>query len=94
MLLRVNVVLGQMDVLLVPESALSPLGNRQFVFVVTDEGLAKKVEIKTGARLDAMVVVTEGLVEGQTVITHGHRARDGQKVALIDESKVFTTQPD
>lgn len=94
MLLRVNVVLGQMDVLLVPESALSPLGNRQFVFLVTAEGLAQKVEVKTGARINAMVVVLDGLAEGQTVITHGHRAVDGQKVVLTEPSKVFTVQPE
>ena len=94
MLLKVMVTLGELDALLVPESALLPLGNKQFAFIVDDEGFAREREIQTGLRFDSLVVVTQGLAKGERVVTHGHRARDGQRVSLVESDTVFTVGTD
>ena len=56
--------------LLVPEQALWPQGDKQFVYVI-DAGKAKLVEVTTGVRSDGMVEIRSGLAADQDVITAG-----------------------
>jgi membrane fusion protein (multidrug efflux system) len=56
--------------LLVPEQALWPQGDKQFVYVI-DQGKAKLVEITTGVRRDGLVEVRTGLTPEAMVITAG-----------------------
>jgi membrane fusion protein, multidrug efflux system len=56
--------------LVIPEEALWPMGDKQFVYQVVD-GKAKLAPIKTGLRLDGRVEIIEGLHEGDQVVTGG-----------------------
>lgn len=81
---RVRLVLAERaDAVVVPEAAVVPAaGNVQFVYRVAD-GKARRVEVKTGARRDAMVEIVEGLDAGAVVVTAGQlKLRDGAPVKL------------
>jgi membrane fusion protein (multidrug efflux system) len=58
------------DALLVPEQALWPQGDKQFVYIV-NAGKAELVEITTGVRRDGLVEVRTGLTPEMTVISAG-----------------------
>ena len=70
----------------IPESALIPEGDKQFVLVVVEregESIAQKRRVKIGARTPGYVEIKEGLTEGDLVITHGTMtARDGGAVKV------------
>ncbi|UEM22652.1 efflux RND transporter periplasmic adaptor subunit [Skermanella mucosa] len=68
------------DAVLIAEEALVPLGERQFVFVVTD-GHARRRAVTIGQRHDGMVEVVEGVEPGELVVVRGtQRVRDGAPV--------------
>jgi membrane fusion protein (multidrug efflux system) len=68
---RVTLEFGRRDgALLVPEQALWPQGERQFVYVVKD-GKAELVEVETGQRRAGMVEIRKGLTPESVVITAG-----------------------
>lgn len=58
------------NAILIPESALLQEGDTRYVYVVR-EGKAVRANIRTGTRVPGRIVVTEGLVEGDVVITAG-----------------------
>lgn len=68
--LQLDTGTGTADALLVPEQALMQEGDTRFVYTVAD-GKAKKVVVKTAARVPGMVQVVEGLKAGDVVITAG-----------------------
>jgi RND family efflux transporter MFP subunit len=71
--------------LVVPvEALLNATGNRAHVYIYKD-GLARKVPVRTGQILDSLVAVTEGLLEGQWIITDGARyVEEDSKVRPVD----------
>ncbi|HJV80153.1 efflux RND transporter periplasmic adaptor subunit [Noviherbaspirillum sp.] len=85
MFARVRLILGARDnALVIPEEAIVPQGNRMTVWKVVD-GKAVKTEVKTGLRRAAKVEITQGLQEGDTVITAGQvrLSRDGTPVRIV-----------
>jgi membrane fusion protein (multidrug efflux system) len=82
---RVRLILAQRaDVLMVPEEALVPApGNVQFLYRVVD-GKARRVDVKTGVRRDAMVEILGGVAVGAEVVTAGQlKLRDGAPVKVV-----------
>ena len=79
---RVRLILkGREDALLIPEQALVPAGEEQFVFRVTD-GKAQRIKVSIGARRDGLVEVTDGLKPGETVVVAGQiKLQDGAAVS-------------
>ncbi len=68
---RVTLELGSRDdALLVPEQAMWPQGDKQFVYVVKG-GKAELVEVTTGTRANGKVEIVKGLEPGAQVITAG-----------------------
>ena len=85
MLLRVRVLLNQQVVLMVPETALQQRGDRVFVFLA-EEGLARIQEIEIGTRQNGWVQVTQGLNEGDPVISEGViKVRDNVPVRVLGQ---------
>jgi membrane fusion protein (multidrug efflux system) len=86
MFLTVNLIRERVDALLVPEGALVPEQDRQFVFVVEAEGaglVARKRQVRIGRRQPGIVEVVEGLAAGERVIVEGTlKVRDGAPIAL------------
>jgi membrane fusion protein (multidrug efflux system) len=60
------------NAMLVPEAALVPQGNDQFVYRVQD-GKVQLIKIRTGERRDAQVEVLEGLAVGDLVVVAGQQ---------------------
>lgn len=88
---QISIPLGsELTALMVPEQSVIPTGGSQFVYKVVD-GKAVTATIKTGFRDEGMVQVTEGLVEGDEIVTAGQmKIRDGAPVAPI---RVQNTAP-
>jgi len=68
--------------LLVPAEALIPIQNGKKVFVMRNKK-AKEILVETGARTDSAVLITSGLIAGDTVLTSGVMSlRDGSPVQV------------
>src|SRR5690606_24213587 len=66
--------------LVVPETALVPAGEEQYVYRV-ENGHARRVAIRVGERRSGQVEVLEGLNAGDQVLTTGlQKVRDGDAV--------------
>lgn len=84
---RVTLILElKQNALTVPEQAIVPRGNDQFVFRVVD-GKAQHTKVKIGTRRDGRVEIVEGLGAGDIVVTAGHqKIRDGAAVRVINDT--------
>ncbi len=79
---RLQVVTGQADAILVPQSALTRFGQMERVFVV-DQGRASLRLVKTGRTVGDRIDILAGLADGEQVILAPPAAlRDGQAVAV------------
>ncbi|PRY72048.1 efflux RND transporter periplasmic adaptor subunit [Halomonas ventosae] len=86
MLMRVVVERAPRETLVMPESALIPQGERQFVLVLdeADQYRVERRQVVIGARREGEVEVLEGLEAGELVVAHGtERVRDGQPTRLL-----------
>ncbi len=78
----VNVVLqrDQREAIVIPEEALVPEQDKQFVFVVAD-GVATRREVRIGARRPGEVEIVAGLELGERIVIEGTvKVRDGGPV--------------
>lgn len=86
MLLQINLEKRVLDALVIPESALVPQGDSQFVFVVSDDNKAVKTSVEVGERKPGWVQIVAGLELGQSVITQGTlRVRDGSAIKVLSQ---------
>ncbi len=88
LLMRVELLRNPRDGLAIPEEALMPRGERQYVLVLAEgedgETLAERREIGIGARRPGQVEVVSGLRVGERVITHGaDKAKPGEAVSVL-----------
>ena len=95
MFARVTTVFGERpDARVIPEEAIVPQGGRQFVIRLTDGAdaetkLAQRIEVKVGLRRPGRVEITEGLKDGDMVVTAGQQRiqKDGMAVRVIELGK-------
>ena len=81
MLLTVKLTRDVVEALVVPEEAVVPIQSKQYVYTITSDGTAARVEIETGRRRPGVVEVVSGLSAGDEVITQGViKVRPGGKV--------------
>jgi membrane fusion protein (multidrug efflux system) len=82
---RVTVLLQlKEDALSVPEQAIVPQGDSQFVFKIVD-GKVRLTKVVTGTRRDGRVEIVEGLEPGDQVVTAGQlKIRDGTAVSVVN----------
>jgi membrane fusion protein (multidrug efflux system) len=82
---RVTVLLQlKEDALSVPEQAIVPQGDSQFVFKIVN-GKANLTKVVTGTRREGRVEIVEGLAAGDEVVTAGQlKIRDGSPVAVAN----------
>jgi membrane fusion protein (multidrug efflux system) len=84
MLMYVELLKDPRTALVIPEEALLPLGEQQFVFVVAADHTVEKRELRIGGRRPGLVEVVEGLTANEQVITHGQeRVSPGQSVTIV-----------
>jgi membrane fusion protein (multidrug efflux system) len=85
MLLQIKLEKKVLSALVVPESAMVPEGDEQYVFVVNDNNKAIKTNVTVGERRPGWVQITSGLKAGEKVIIEGTlRVRDGSAVRVLD----------
>jgi len=81
------VVARRTDAIVVPEQAIVPRGDDQFVFRVVD-GKASLTKVRLGQRRAAEVEVVEGLSPGDVIVTAGQvKIRDGMPVRQAGAGK-------
>jgi membrane fusion protein (multidrug efflux system) len=85
MLMKVQVDRGEAPSLQVPEDSIVQRGDKHFVYVVGDDGIAHEVTITVGRRQVGRVEVLGGVDAGQRVVVEGIvRVRDGVRVEVVD----------
>ncbi|MDS1140436.1 efflux RND transporter periplasmic adaptor subunit [Pusillimonas sp. SM2304] len=83
MFARVRLQFADAQGLVVPETALVPAGEEQYVYRIED-GIAKRVVVKLGLRRGGKVEILEGLQAGDQVLTTGlQKVLDGDRVRVI-----------
>lgn len=93
MLMVVDLVRDERQGLMVPESALSPRGEDQFVFRIRD-GVAEQVRVTVGSRRPGIAEITSGLEPGDTVVVEGSlRLRSGSAVTVQREVDALALLP-
>jgi membrane fusion protein (multidrug efflux system) len=91
MFLNVALANDEREALVIPEEALTPEAERQYVFVVAD-GKARRREVRIGGRRPGSVEVIAGLNAGELVIIEGtQKVRDGAAVRAAE--RVAETPP-
>ena len=84
MFLNVSLSKDERETLVIPEEALSPDAEKQFVFVV-EQGKVARREVRIGGRAPGSVEILAGLNAGDRVIVEGtQKVRDGAAVTAID----------
>jgi HlyD family secretion protein len=78
------------------KTAQSSEGIQECVFLYVD-GIAKKVDVKTGIQDNTYIQILSGLKEGQEVITAPYSAvsktlKNGDKVKKVDKKDLFTVK--
>jgi len=82
MFARVQLRFDDARVLSVPETALAPLGQAQYVYRVQNE-VVERVAVSVGQRQGGRVEITSGLNEGDAVVVAGiQKVTDGQRVRV------------
>jgi membrane fusion protein (multidrug efflux system) len=81
---RVTVLLQLKEAALsVPEQAIMPQGDSQFVFKIVD-GKVRLTKVVTGTRREGRVEIVDGLAAGDQVVTAGQlKIRDGVAVSVV-----------
>jgi membrane fusion protein, multidrug efflux system len=81
---RVTVLLQlKEDALTIPEQAIVPQGDSQFVFKI-DDGKAMLTKVSVGMRRSGQVEILDGLGVGDEVVTAGQlKLRDGTPVSVV-----------
>lgn len=90
MLLNIELVRQVETLLQLPESAIIPIGDKHFIFVVNGENpadqIATRKSITIGRRLPGVVEVIEGVDPNELIVIEGAlKLRDGAKVKVINQ---------
>src|SRR5690606_40885601 len=92
MFARVQLLFGTDQVLAVPEAALAPSGQSQYVFNVR-EGRAHRAEVTLGERHDGKVEILTGVAAGDQVVVAGfQRLTDGAPVEVVADPDAAQAQ--
>lgn len=87
MFARVQLQFAQDRALVVPEAALSPSGQTQYVFRVR-EGKAQRVQVTVGERREGRAELLTGVAPGDEVVVAGfQRLTDGAPVTVVADAR-------
>jgi membrane fusion protein (multidrug efflux system) len=92
MFLNVALANDEREALIIPEEALTPEAERQYVFVVA-EGRAERREVRIGGRTPGGVEIVGGLAAGEKVVVEGtQKVRDGSVVRVAEKTSDFAPE--
>ena len=61
-------------------------GDKSYVYKITDENIANKIEVKTGLRDNKNIEILSGLSEGDIIVAEGlKKVRPGGKIKPINK---------
>jgi membrane fusion protein (multidrug efflux system) len=87
MFARVQLITSQQQALVIPESALAPSGQSQYVFRIV-EGQAERVLVEIGERRAGLVEIVSGLNDGDAIVVAGLQAvRNRGPVTVLGKPK-------
>lgn len=93
MFLNVDLLRDARRAIVIPEEALVPEQNRQYVFVVKD-GMAEKREVRIGSRRPGNVEIVEGLAVGERIVVEGTvKLREGGPVRDLAQDAPAGARP-
>jgi membrane fusion protein (multidrug efflux system) len=81
------------DAVVVPEEAILPLAGANYVWAITPENTANRMEVQLGVRRPGSVEVLNGLSPGDRVVTGGHAMLFPQAPVMIIEGDAAQGQP-
>lgn len=83
MLVRVTLLRSVDTTMVLPEKALIPIRDRQYVYVIDENNRAVQTEVTVGRRKPGVVEITSGITDGDRVVVEGIvRLRDGVPVNI------------
>ena len=83
---------GERNALMIPEQAVLTEGAVSFAYTVAD-GVAQRIEVKTGSRAQGWVEILTGIAAGDQVVINGHaRLGTGSKVEVQDDPNALLPQ--
>ncbi|MFA5522220.1 MAG: efflux RND transporter periplasmic adaptor subunit [Castellaniella sp.] len=86
MFARVQLQFDSKDALVVPEAAIAPAGDMNYVYRV-EAGKAVRVAVGLGLRRDGLVEIVAGLEAGDEVLVSGlQKVHDGAAVRVLQDS--------
>ncbi len=89
MLMVVDLIKDRRQSLMIPEAALLPEDDRQYVFVIGPGDVAQRKEVVIGRRRAGFVEVVSGLSEGDIIIREGQQdLQDGARVEILNGNEV------
>jgi len=84
MLLTLSLIMGRTEALSVPEMAIVPSGEGQFVYVFHAEDRFERRPVQIGRRMPGRVEILDGLEDGEQIITEGMLLlRPGARLKVI-----------
>lgn len=85
-LLEVSVKFNMRNSLSVPDTSIMIEGDKIFVYKITEENIANKIEVKIGIRSNKSVEIISGLDEGDLIVAEGlKKVRPRGKIKPINK---------
>ena len=85
-LLEVSVKFNMRNSLSVPDTSIMIEGDKTFVYKITEENIANKIEVKIGIRSNKNVEIISGLDEGDLIVAEGlKKVRPRGKIKPINK---------
>ncbi|MCG9696779.1 efflux RND transporter periplasmic adaptor subunit [Shewanella sp. Isolate11] len=92
MLMTVKLIKQSRDGLIIPESAIIPIQKDHFVYLVNDENIVERRQVKLGIRKRGWVEIVGGIEVGEQVMIRGIlKVRPGDSVK-VETSENFSFQ--
>ena len=77
------------DAIYIPQEAIVPEKDSNFVFIVSPENTTIKKEISIGEQSEGSVQILMGLLKDDIIITSGHqKLQEGSKVSIMQSSAI------
>ncbi|WP_415231108.1 efflux RND transporter periplasmic adaptor subunit [Psychromonas sp.] len=81
MMMSARMVFPAINAAVIPVQALEYSGTKRYIYIVNQQGMAKRQEVLLGARIKNQVVIEKGVEIGEQIVVQGLvNMRDGLKV--------------
>ncbi|NQV03398.1 MAG: efflux RND transporter periplasmic adaptor subunit, partial [Bacteroidia bacterium] len=89
---EVTLILGEEENgIVVPQSCIQPIQDKNFVFVVDSANTIKRVPVNLGQHIDNLVVINDGLQPGDRILIEGYqKIREGMSIIPITVKDTIT----